>query len=83
MKSELYVVKDNVAQESGPIFHAKNLPVAQRMFLDLIKDATTPDDYSLYYLGTFDHDTMTIVLDGSTTTPTQFISRSNDKSNDN
>ena len=65
MKTELYVVRDNLAEESGPIYHAKNLAIAQRMFFELIKDSINPEDYSLYYIGSFDHDTMELLLDGS------------------
>lgn len=54
---KLYSVCDTVAEEFGPIYSCKNDEVAKRAFHDLIKDSSTPLDYDLYFVGTFNTDT--------------------------
>ena len=54
---KLYSVCDTVAEEFGPIYSCKNDEVAKRAFHDLIKDSSSPLDYDLYFLGTFNTDT--------------------------
>lgn len=54
---KLYSVCDTVAEEFGPIYSCKNDEVAKRAFHDLIKDSSSPLDYALYFLGTFNTDT--------------------------
>lgn len=50
----LYVMFDRLAEESGPIFEAKNDAVARRSAKFLLKDADLAD-YQLLRVGTFDH----------------------------
>lgn len=57
MVVKLYSVCDTVAEEFGPIYSCKNDEVAKRAFHDLIKDSSSPVDYNLYFLGTFNTDT--------------------------
>lgn len=56
----LYTVLDKIADESGPIFCAKNDAVANRSFNSMLKDIAPNDrdSYVLYTMGTFDTDTM-------------------------
>lgn len=58
MKTNLYVIRDMVAEEVGPIFEAKNDAVAHRNFADLLKTAIAPCDFMLYRIATFDRDDM-------------------------
>lgn len=51
---ELYVVKDVVAEQFGPIYEAPNIGVAQRNFRNLIKDTACPNDFELYRIGYLD-----------------------------
>lgn len=53
----IYSIKDTVAQEFGPIFQAKNDDVALRNFHSALLKVPNPEEYELYYLGTFDVDT--------------------------
>ncbi|MBA7535562.1 hypothetical protein ES705_27820 [subsurface metagenome] len=65
MKTELYVVYDKVAEESGPIFEARNEGVASRQYAKFINKADAPADYLLFRIGSLDHDSSVIVaLDG-------------------
>lgn len=57
MKLGIYVIKDKIANECGPIFEANNDGVAYRNFQRTIinnKDVN-PDDYMLLKLGVCDH----------------------------
>jgi len=55
MKMKLYVVYDKVAEESGPIFQAKNHKVAMRQYNHLIeKEALVKEDYCLICVGNWD-----------------------------
>lgn len=56
----LYSVFDSVAKEYGPLFYCKNGEVAQRAFHELIDGTSSPSDYELSYLGTFDTEIGTI-----------------------
>mgnify|MGYP001035144656 CR=1 FL=1 len=54
MITELYTIFDNVADEAGPIFQAKNFNVALRYVKELMKDSPIdPKEYSLVRLGNF------------------------------
>ena len=53
----IYSIKDELAQEFGPLFEAKNNDVAERYYNDLVAKTTQPEDYNLYILGEFDRDT--------------------------
>lgn len=52
---EVYTIYDTVAKESGPLFYAKNIAVAQRSFNNLLKDLDeeTKKEYELVYIGVF------------------------------
>lgn len=64
MQSKIYTVYDRLAEEAGPIFHAKNDMVAQRKFTALIADESVlkATDYQLLCLGTFDSDTCKLIV---------------------
>ena len=53
MTVNLYSIYDNVAEESGPIFQAKNDKVAYRQFCNLVTDPDKRSEYRLYALGQF------------------------------
>lgn len=66
MLKNLYCIYDKVAQESGPIFEAKNDGVAERMYFDLVQNQRKnpvfdQDDYELLCLGSFDSESLKIV----------------------
>lgn len=50
----LYVIKDKVADDVGPVFSAKNDGVAKRHYNDSISQVKYPDDYQLIRVGYFD-----------------------------
>lgn len=53
---KLYVVRDQVADESGPIFECKNDAVAQRKFKGMItQNNASPMEYRLFVVGEIDH----------------------------
>ena len=54
----MYVVFDKVAEESGPIFEAKNDAIALRKFNTMLQSEKVYDqgDYDLFYMGTVDHE---------------------------
>lgn len=54
MDQKLYVIYDKLAEESGPIFTAKNDMVALRQYSHLIKDVENQNDYSLECVGVYD-----------------------------
>lgn len=59
----LYTVYDRIAEESGPVFEAKNDGVAMRMFLTIkSKTDNLQDDYKLLRLGSIDHQTSMITV---------------------
>ena len=56
---KLYVVYDRVAEESGPVFEAKNNGVAWRKYARMLnseKDLVKYSDYMLLCVGKVDHD---------------------------
>lgn len=63
MKTELYVIYDKVAMESGPVFEAKNQGVAQRNFVRFMAKTDSGEDFRLLRLGTIDHDTQLVELE--------------------
>lgn len=69
MKNGLYVVYDNVAKESGPIFQAKNDDVAVRNFSRMLSDekVLNPADYNLIRLGWHDTESCDLKIDFSKT----------------
>lgn len=62
INAELYVVRDSVADEIGPVFQAKNANVALRSYRALMKDVLNPDEYKLFRVGYIYND-MTIQSD--------------------
>lgn len=50
----VYVIYDNVADEVGPLFEAKNDATARRAVRGMKMD--NPDDYSLHRIGTMNRD---------------------------
>ena len=63
MKMRLYVVRDEVAEESGPLFEAKNDAVAQRKFkysLDQVRGNKL--EYKLLAMGEIDHESDALVV---------------------
>lgn len=57
---ELYVIKDIVADDIGPIFQAKNEKTAWRQMQYLLKDVSQPGDYELYRIGFLQSDMVLI-----------------------
>lgn len=62
----LYVIFDRVAEESGPIFEAKNDGTAARAARDLVASAkgAKAHEFQLLKLGTIDHETNAITTLG-------------------
>lgn len=56
MLYNLYSIQDFVADEFGPIFPCKNDDVALRYYDNLVKSSDNPNDYILFYVGTFDNE---------------------------
>lgn len=65
MKTNLYVVYDRVAEESGPVFEAKNDGVALRRFSMLMQENSSkgliPEDFRLLKVGEIDHSTSLVI----------------------
>lgn len=62
MKMQLYTIFDLVAEESGPIFEAKNDAVSLRKYnLNIQKDGINTAEFKLYRVGEIDHDTNEII----------------------
>nr|WAE43383.1 MAG: nonstructural protein [Microviridae sp.] len=60
MLVRMYTIFDKVAEDSAPPFAAVNDGVARRQFNNLIAATSTPDEYVLYYLGTYSTITMIV-----------------------
>ena len=58
----LYVIYDRVAQESGPVFEAKNDGIAVRQMRNVLSEnpASKPLEYQLLKVGTINHETNVI-----------------------
>ena len=63
MKVNLYTIYDVMAEESGPVFQAKNDNVARRACDSMIMEASTfaVSDYHLWCLGCFDTESRVFV----------------------
>lgn len=48
---ELYLIRDLLAEENGPVFQSKNEAVAVRQFKQIMKDVSDPTEYALYRVG--------------------------------
>jgi len=58
MTTELYSVKDLLAEEYGPIFHAKNKAIAERNYHQMVEaNKLNTEEYNLTLIGTFDNET--------------------------
>ena len=58
MTMKLYTIRDNIAEEFGPVFVAKNDNVAKRQYINLIQtNQITITDYTLWYVGDFNTET--------------------------
>ena len=64
MITNIYTIRDRLAEEVGPLFQAKNDFVAVRQFKQLVKDSENPQDYELLCLGWFDDQMIEIVTAG-------------------
>jgi len=54
---KLYVIRDLIAEESGPVFEAKNDQVAGRGFRQALERSKGgPSEYRLMCIGEYDHD---------------------------
>ena len=53
----LYTVYDRLAQESGPVFEAKNDAVAMRGYRKMLGDNINPEEYRLLKVGKINHRT--------------------------
>lgn len=60
----LYVIHDKLAEESGPLFEAKNDATASRSFNQLIEQnpGTRVTEFALLRLGSIDHATNAVTL---------------------
>lgn len=64
MVKELYVVRDKLALESGPIMECRNVNVARRAFETMIKDhRLIPADFELVFIGFYDTDSGRLIAE--------------------
>ena len=63
MQYGLYTIYDKVAQETGPIFEAKNDAVASRSARNLLSKSLSADDYKLLRVGFTDKSTGVITIE--------------------
>lgn len=59
--SKVYTIKDTVGEMSSPPFCAVNDQVAKRQMVQLVGDTEFKEDFKLYCLGEYNHDTMFLV----------------------
>ncbi len=66
MKSNLYVIRDLIADETGPIFHSVNDQVAHRHYQAMVAkhDPAWKTDFRLEYVGEYCHKTGVIFPTG-------------------
>ncbi|QXP44158.1 MAG: nonstructural protein [Arizlama microvirus] len=57
MVTQLFSIKDDLADEFGPIFSAKNLEVARRKVAKLVLEQPDCIGMTLHHLGSFDDST--------------------------
>lgn len=62
-KMGIYAIRDSVAEESGPLFVAKNDAVALRQYDALLRDADPKhkDEYELLCVGEYNSDEGTVL----------------------
>lgn len=57
MRMGIYAIRDRVAEETGPIFEAKNDAVARRNYAQLLEKSSIPaGEMQLLKIGEMDHD---------------------------
>ena len=54
MEMRLYVIRDNVAEECGPVFAAVNDGIACRQYKQLLSGCPDIMDYQLQHVGMYD-----------------------------
>lgn len=61
---KIYAIYDKIAEESGPLFQAKNDLIAVRNTKNMLMQngVTVPDDYILYHLGEYDTESMELTV---------------------
>lgn len=64
MKNSLYVVHDIVKEESASIWESKNDATALRDYLASRKEQQYVEDYRLMCVGSFDHETNAMEVEG-------------------
>lgn len=57
MKLNMYTLRDIVAEDSAPIFCAKNDMTAVRSACHALRQVDNPEEYQLFRVGSFDTDT--------------------------
>ena len=61
MIQRLYTIKDQVAEEAGPIFHAKNDQVAFRNYANMAAEKNLPpEEFKLLCIGEYNTETAEI-----------------------
>lgn len=60
MKFRMYTLLDSVAEDAGPVFLAVNDGVAIRNVRQMLREAGSPEDYRLFYLGDYSSEDMLI-----------------------
>lgn len=64
MRSLIYVIVDSVSGQTSPLFLEPNEDSALRQFKAFLRNSqNSPDDYVLYCVGVFNHDTVIIESD--------------------
>lgn len=90
MKIRLYAVYDRIAEESGPIFEAKNDGIAKRNYDAFIQSQVQKDELGLFeptdfqclFLGDYDKTTCTLTPAETTTEVIPQFSHVEDINND-
>lgn len=63
MRRKLYVIYDRAAEESGPIYEAKNDAIALRNFSQVVDGKPFSEDQELLCVGEIDHETHEIIVE--------------------
>lgn len=61
MKTKLYVIFDEVAQEASQPFQAKNDVIAQRLFNQAIEPTPYKSDMKLFCIAEFDTESLEVI----------------------
>lgn len=65
MKFNLYVIRDCVAEQNGPVFQAVNDAVAMRGYNEEMRKSPYPSDFELIRIASMDNETLKIEEDYS------------------